>query len=289
MTGICNVTCAESPLDNSGPDDYDLSPDGSKVAFLTKDINLPLANYTSSQIYVVPFEGAAEDAVPINARGSFRYHDAQGASAGPKFSPDSEMVAYVQMNGVSYESDRSILYAADVSKQNSSNVRRLAGNWDRSPGSATWSEDGDTIYVTAEDRGRSRIFPIPLSAKDSYKPKNITDEGTPKGFHILPKNKILVTDTKIWSSCDIYSVSDKGEVDKVYYEANKVDKELVGLGPEDVSEFYFKTNSSESEMQAWMIFPEGFEKSKKYPLAFITHGGPQGSHANSWSTRWNLK
>lgn len=289
VTGTCNVTCAESPRDNSGTEDYVLSPDGSKVAFLTKDIHLPLANYTSSQVYVVPFEGSAEDAAPVNARGSGRYHDAQGISNGPKFSPDSKTVAYVQMSGISYESDRTILYTADVSKNSSSKVTRLAGDWDRSPSSPTWSEDGKTIYVAAEDRGRTRIFPIPISANDSYTPCNITDEGTPKAFHILPKNKILVTDTKIWSSCDIYSVSDKGEVDEIYYEANKADKELEGLGPKDLSEFYFKTNSSESEMQAWIIYPKDFDKDKKYPLAFITHGGPQGSHANSWSTRWNLK
>jgi dipeptidyl aminopeptidase/acylaminoacyl peptidase len=289
VTGICNVTCAESPLDNSGPDDYDLSPDGSKVAFITKDIHLPQANYTSSQVYVVPFEGSAEDAIPVNPRGSGRYKEAQGISSTPKFSPDSNKVAYTQMNGISYESDRTILYSADVSKSNSPKITRLAGDWDRSPGSPTWAKDGDTIFVVAEDRGRGRIFPIPLSAGDSYEPKNITDEGVPKAFHVLPKDKLLVTDTKIWSSCDIYSVSDKGKVDKVYFEANKVDKALKGLGPEDVSEFYFKTNSSESEMHSWLVFPEGFEKNKTYPLAFLTHGGPQGSWANSWSTRWNPK
>jgi hypothetical protein len=36
VTGIHNVTFAESPLDLNGDDDYDLSPDGSKVAFLTR-------------------------------------------------------------------------------------------------------------------------------------------------------------------------------------------------------------------------------------------------------------
>lgn len=38
-----------------------------------------------------------------------------------------------------------------------------------------------------------------------------------------------------------------------------------------------------------MVFPTNFDKTKKYPLAFLIHGGPQGAWADSWSTRWNPK
>ncbi|ORY56632.1 dipeptidyl-peptidase V [Pseudomassariella vexata] len=289
VTGIHNVTYAESPLDLNGADDYDLSPDGSKVAFLTKDVNLPLANFTSSQIYLVDFEGTASDAVPINPRDpNGPYPDAQGASSAPKFSPSSEQIAYFQMNGIYYESDRTILYVASTDAADF-NVTRLAGDWDRSPDTAKWASDSSTIYVSAPDLGRERIFPIPLSADDSYVPKNITDEGVAAGFYVLPNSNILVSDSKIWTSRDIYTVTPTGEVDTIYFQANKVDPELAGLSPEDVSEFYYKSNTSEIEQQAWIVYPAGFDESKTYPLAFITHGGPQGAHFNSWSTRWNFK
>jgi dipeptidyl aminopeptidase/acylaminoacyl peptidase len=289
VTGIHNVSHAESPLDLNGADDYDISPDGSKVAFLTKDVNLPLANFTSSQIYLVPFDGSASDAVPINARGSTDYPDAQGASANPRFSPDSTKIAWTQMNGIYYESDRSILYTATVDDGDAFDVTRLAGDWDRSPTVPLWSEDGETIFVDAADLGRSRIFPVPVDADDDFKPENITDEGVPTGFYRLPEGKLLVTSTKIWSSGDIEIVStDGGDVESLY-RANEVDEALAGLGPEDVSEFYYATNTSEIEQQAWVIYPEDFDSSKKYPLAYIIHGGPQGAHYNSWSTRWNFK
>jgi len=35
------------------------------------------------------------------------------------------------------------------------------------------------------------------------------------------------------------------------------------------------------------VKPPKFDASKKYPLAFIIHGGPQVSFANQWSYRWN--
>lgn len=288
VTGIANVTSAESPLDNSGPSDYALSPDGTKVAFLTKDINLPIANYTSSQIYLVPFSGSSEDAVPINARGSTQYPEAQGASSGPVFSPGSDKIAYVQQNGIYYESDREIVYVANTDGPDF-NVTRLAGNWDRSPDTPIWSKDGETVIVEASDLGRTRLFPIPLSAGDDYEPANITDEGTPAGYYVISNDTLLVSDSKLWSSRDIYSVSLTGEVDTVYYQANLVDPELAGLSAADVSEFYYETNTSVSKQQAWIIYPADFDASKKYPLAFITHGGPQGSNGNGWSTRWNFK
>ncbi|KAI1751740.1 dipeptidyl-peptidase V [Xylaria castorea] len=287
VTGICNVTCAESPYDQSDESDYDISPDGSGVVFLTKDTTLPLANYTSDVIYYVPFDGTAKDVVPIQARGSTKYPETQGATVVPRFSPDGKKIAYIQMYGIAYESDRSSVYVANVDKKNF-DVTRLAGKWDRTPDGLAWAPDSKSVYVSAPDLGRERIFPIPLTAGEKYVPKNITNEGVPAGFYAMPNGNLLVSDSKIWTSRDIYSVTPKGDV-KTYFQANKVDPGLKGLGPEDVSEFYYSTNSSETDQQAWIIYPEGFSKDKKYPLAFISHGGPQGAHFNSWSTRWNFK
>ncbi len=41
-------------------------------------------------------------------------------------------------------------------------------------------------------------------------------------------------------------------------------------------------------MQGFIVKPAGFSEDKTYPLAFIVHGGPQGTNGNAWSTRWNL-
>ncbi|KAI1091320.1 alpha/beta-hydrolase [Rostrohypoxylon terebratum] len=288
VTGICNVTCAESPYDQSDESDYDISPDGSSVVFLTKDTALPLANYTTDVIYTVPFNGTSKDVKAINARGTTKYLEAQGAATSPRFSPSGKHIAYFQMNGIAYESDRNILYVASTESEDF-NVTALAHDWDRSPDTLAWAKDSETIFVSAPDLGRERIFPVPLTAGDSYEPKNITNEGVPSAFYVLPDNSILVSDSKIWTSRDIFTVSPEGETIKTYFQANLVDPGLKGLKPEDVSEFYYSSNSSEIKQQAWIIYPEGFDESKTYPLAFITHGGPQGAHFNSWSTRWNFK
>lgn len=97
----------------------------------------------------------------------------------------------------------------------------------------------------------------------------------------------MVSDAKIWSSRDFYIISTDGAPVADLFHANQVDKALAGLGPHDVSQFY--TQGSFTPVQSWIVYPTSFDLSKKYPLAFIVHGGPQGGHYNTWSTAWNLK
>lgn len=287
VTGKHNATYAESPVQPfGGSGDYDISPDGSQVIFLTKNIDLPLANFTSSQIYWVPFSGSVNDSVPINPIGATP--GVEGASASPTFSKDGSKIAYFQMNGIYYESDRNIIYVANADPTNWE-ITSVAGDWDRSPDVLAWSNNGKTLYVAAPDLGRERVFPVPVDAAADYKPKNITNEGVPAGMQVLPNNQILVSDSKIWSSRDIYTVSSDGSTTKVYFQSNLVDPALSGLSPQDVSEFYFSSNSTEIDLQSWIIYPANFSEQKTYPLAFLIHGGPQGGFYNSWSTRWNYK
>jgi dipeptidyl aminopeptidase/acylaminoacyl peptidase len=42
-----------------------------------------------------------------------------------------------------------------------------------------------------------------------------------------------------------------------------------------------------TSMQMWVLKPPGFDPRKKWPLAFLVHGGPQGAWEDNWSFRWN--
>lgn len=53
-------------------------------------------------------------------------------------------------------------------------------------------------------------------------------------------------------------------------------------------EFFYK-GENDDEVQSWLIKPANFDPSKKYPLAVIYHGGPQGSSGDDWHYRWNLQ
>jgi dipeptidyl aminopeptidase/acylaminoacyl peptidase len=42
-----------------------------------------------------------------------------------------------------------------------------------------------------------------------------------------------------------------------------------------------------AKMQMWVLKPPGFDENKKWPVAYLVHGGPQGAWEDGWSFRWN--
>lgn len=290
MSGLnWTVTQPETPVQPFGDSgDYDITPDGSLVAFLTKAPQLPKANITASYVYLVPFD-KSQAPKAINGPGSQAAAAGHlGASGAPRFSPDGTKLSYFQMDGIYYESDRNKLYVAGIAVGCSvASWTPVAADWDRSPDNVDWSIDSTAVYASTADLAEEKIFYIPINASASYKPSNLTTGDYVIGYHVLPDSTLLIASSTIYSSINIYSLSPSGSK-RVYFTANTVDPELAGLGPEDISQFYF-TGSLGIQMQAWIVYPEGFSPNKTYPLAFIVHGGPQGDHANSWSTRWNFK
>ena len=51
-------------------------------------------------------------------------------------------------------------------------------------------------------------------------------------------------------------------------------------------QFSFKGANGDT-VYGWVVKPVGFQAGKKYPLAFLIHGGPQGSFNNEFHYRWN--
>nr|AAB67282.1 secreted dipeptidyl peptidase [Aspergillus fumigatus] len=283
---VSPVKNAESPYPPfGGASDYDLSPDGKWVAFKSKAPELPKANFTTSYIYLVPHD-ASETARPINGPDSpGTPKGIKGDSSSPVFSPNGDKLAYFQMRDETYESDRALLYVYSLGSKKT--IPSVAGDWDRSPDSVKWTPDGKTLIVGSEDLGRTRLFSLPANAKDDYKPKNFTDGGSVSAYYFLPDSSLLVTGSALWTNWNVYTAKPEKGVIKKIASANEIDPELKGLGPSDISEFYFQGNFT--DIHAWVIYPENFDKSKKYPLIFFIHGGPQGNWADGWSTRWNPK
>jgi dipeptidyl aminopeptidase/acylaminoacyl peptidase len=282
------VTRPESPVQGSSSDpaDYDLSPDGSMVAFRTKAPELAKANYTASYIYVVPHDGS-EVAVPVNGPGTTAPETAQGASGYPTWSHDGKKLAYGQQDGIFYESDRYKLYVAEIDGLNSK-VRSVAEDWDSAPSGVSWSPDDKDLWVTSELHASVRLWIVPQDAAADFKPANITGPDTTlAAFDVLPDGSAFVSAAASWSSRIFYS-QQPGQDKKILFTANEVDPELKGLGPQDVSNFWVENDDGDM-IQTFVFYPTGFDPTKKYPLAFVVHGGPQSSQGDAWSVRWNLR
>jgi len=52
--------------------------------------------------------------------------------------------------------------------------------------------------------------------------------------------------------------------------------------------FWF-TGAHNDKVQGFLVKPPNFDASKKYPVKFLIHGGPQGAWGDDWSYRWNAE
>jgi dipeptidyl aminopeptidase/acylaminoacyl peptidase len=63
---------------------------------------------------------------------------------------------------------------------------------------------------------------------------------------------------------------------------------LSQIDMQPMESFTFPGANNEN-VEGFIIRPPGFDATKKYPLKFLIHGGPQGAWGDSWSYRWNAE
>ena len=51
--------------------------------------------------------------------------------------------------------------------------------------------------------------------------------------------------------------------------------------------YFWFTGAEGTRVQAFLVKPPNFDPTKKYPVKFLIHGGPQGAWGDAWSYRWN--
>ncbi|MGB6742115.1 MAG: S9 family peptidase, partial [Terracidiphilus sp.] len=52
-------------------------------------------------------------------------------------------------------------------------------------------------------------------------------------------------------------------------------------------ESFWFTGAHNDKVEGFLVKPPNFDASKKYPVKFLIHGGPEGAWGDDWSYRWN--
>jgi dipeptidyl aminopeptidase/acylaminoacyl peptidase len=250
-----------------GGEEVSWSADGKTVFFALREAGRVEPLSTNLDIFAAPADGSA---APINLT------DANdGMDNLPTASPDGKYLAWFAMKRPGYEADRQVLMVRDLA---SGQVRALTESWDRSVGSIAWSDDSKMIYVTAEDTQEVPIFAIDLK---SGKPTRLTQEGSVSA--VVPTAKGLVyAMNSLTAPDDFYWLAGKKSARLTSVNADK----FAGIDMPTVTRFSF-TGANNDKVWGYAVKPAGLAAGAKAPVAFMVHGGPQGSSNNSWSYRWN--
>ena len=248
-----------------GGEEVSWSPDGKTVYFALREAGRIESLSTNLDIFAAHADGSA---APTNLTA-----DNKGMDNLPTVSPDGRSLAWFAMARAGYEADRQVLMLRDLA---TGQVRALTANWDRSVGSIAWSPDSKRILVTAEDTQENPIWSVdPASGKVA----RLTGQGnvtavipTAKGA-VFSMNSLLAPD-------DFYLLSGK----KVSRLTSVNAEKFAGIDMPTVTRFSF-AGANNDTVWGYAVKPAG--STGKVPIAFMVHGGPQGSSNNSWSYRWN--
>jgi len=175
-----------------------------------------------------------------------------------------------------YEADRQVLMLRNLK---TGKTRALTKDWDRSVASITWSALNERIWVTAQDTQEEPLFTVdPDSGRVDWQ----TKEGVVSAVATTPDGGAVIAMNSLTAPDDFYLMDGRSKVRLTSVNAEK----LVGVDMPKVERFSF-TGANNDTVWGYAVRPASLPEGQKAPVAFVVHGGPQGSSNNSWSYRWN--
>ena len=199
--------------------------------------------------------------------------------ANPVFSSDGRFLAYKAMTTPGYESDKFSLRLRD---NVTGRISKVAQNWDRSVSELIFADDNRTLVVTAQDIGQKSIFVINSEFGDV---RAIYSEGTNNSLSSAG-DSVYFSHNDLAHPSNVYTVKTDGYGLKQLTHVNQ--KKLAKIKFSAFEQFHFKGWNDET-VYGYLLKPANFEQGKKYPMAFLVHGGPQGSFGNMFNYRWNAQ
>jgi dipeptidyl aminopeptidase/acylaminoacyl peptidase len=253
----------------NGPEDITFTPDGEGLVFATKNVGRREMWSTDLDLYHVPVDGSREPRCLTE--------DNQAYDAHPVFSPDGTTLAWLAMERPGYESDR---LRIKLRGWPDGETRVLTEDWNFSAYSLTFSGDGSTLFGTVPWYGQRALFAFDI---DTGERAALIEEGTVRSPSFAGGRIIYGMDS-LRSPVELYSVMPDGSQARRITHLN--DDAVAAARMGEPEQFTFEGWSDE-KVHGYLVRPVDFDPSKKYPVAFLIHGGPQGSFGNDFHYRWN--
>ena len=287
----------------SSGDDYTFSPDGTHLVFTA----VPGRDESWSTNYDI----CRVSVTNTSPKWEALTKDNKAADSGPKFSPDGKKLAWRAQKTAGYEADKWDIVVADVDSDGELTGKplNLTATKDVSINEFIWAvSDRVALQFTADNGGQVEIYQAaitdgkPAVAEGLLDPKSRKPH-TPSGDKMHAPGDGIVSgltrsqDGMVWAFVHA-GLDHPARIEGWHFRANKPlpteltsahnDKLLAELNLAKPTMVGVPVEGG-VQMQMWILKPPGFDAAKKWPVAFLVHGGPQGAWEDTWSFRWNAQ
>jgi len=259
-----------------GQDNYAFSPDGQEICYTSNHDKNPAAS-TNNDLWVVSINGGP--AKNITA-------DNPASDSTPLYSPDGRYIAYRAQQRPGYESDRFRLMLYD---RKTGEKKNLTDNFDAWVGTFVWMPDSTGIYFAAQEGRGSDIKQVPLNGEE---PRDVVGGAYADDPAVSRDGSTMFfTRMSIQWPTQIYKLQQpskllRAEIGHLLVDLNSDVLSQVALSP---LEYFLFPGANGDKVEGFLVKPPNFDASKKYPVKFLIHGGPQGAWGDDWSYRWNAE
>ena len=252
-----------------GSEEYAISPDGKTLFFAARLRDRDEPTSTNFDIYSIPMSGDGDLENLTEANKAW--------DTAPVVSPDGRHLAYLSMSRPGFEADRFRVVLRDLQTGES---RILAEDWDRSPSGIAFTRDSSGLLVNAQDVGQKTLWRIDL---DGSAPEKLVAQGSVSAFDDAGKHVV-------YASHNLASPTELHRLDIANGDSQQItsfgDRMLDGVAMGEFEQFSF-AGAGDDTVYGFVVKPAEFQPGESYPVAFIIHGGPQGSSGNDFHYRWN--
>ena len=259
-----------------------VSPDGKWIAFVADPELRPdsVVEAERDSLAELPYDAARDEAprndadvfvIPVGGGAPKRVTHQDGSEGRLVWSPDSKQIAFVS-SLTRTSSSRIWVVGAQGGE-----AKNVLGDWQYEPSGVDWMPNGK-MAMSASIGGRTALFHVDPKTGSMTEVisgrRRINDFAFDRAY-----GKVAFVATSVDKPTELFIAGIDGKGERKLTGFNDALNEEIAWPK---AERFTYTSVGGLEIEAWLQYPYGYEKGKKYPLVLYIHGGPHSAYGEGW-------